>query len=163
MKPITQTSEQKIIADKLSTFLDSQAVGARLSWLEIEMATGVRMNSTGRSAVRRVLRRLKREYLPEAGTGIELTAHDNAIHAVRLRDKRIGGAVKRARRASKCVATHLDNMTEADRQEYLMRESLRNALATGSSSIRRLAKRPEVSTPELPASSREALERRKVS
>ena len=76
-KPNLERQER---ARKVREFLEPQPNGARLSWLEIEQATGVSMNiaSDGRDLVREGLDRLRRTYIKVQGLGIELSSKENA-------------------------------------------------------------------------------------
>lgn len=67
---------------KLVSFIESQDDGARLSFVEIETATGIVMDDTGRGWLREAADRAQREYLAIPGSGIELSSADNGLTIV---------------------------------------------------------------------------------
>lgn len=136
----------------LKEFLAGQPDGAVCSWVEIETATGVPMRTdSDRKLLYEMLHKLKREWIPIRGSGIELSSGQNAIRALRLRDKRIGGALVRAGKADvRIQAQHLKEMSPEDREETIMRGALRGALLSGARALKPVAKPITRQDPLLP-------------
>ena len=107
-----------------------------LSWVEIQQATSIDMSSPpagsfdGRGLVREALHKIRREYLPLPGRGVELSSAQTSSDIL---VRRIAGtlrSVKRADRARDNLASrHGDEMTAAQRDAFA-RESARLSTLT---------------------------------
>ena len=109
--------ERQERARKLREFLSPQPNGARFSWLEIEIATGVSMSplkGDGRDLVREALDRLRRPYLSIQGLGIELSSRDNATQIGDEASERVVEQMRLSqRKIDRTIARHEDELDSA--------------------------------------------------
>jgi hypothetical protein len=77
--------------------------GARFSWLELEQATGVKMDDRGKALLRQQLDRINRPYLSLHGDGIELSCPTNAEEIVGRHTLRLKNAFTSAKETTDVV------------------------------------------------------------
>jgi hypothetical protein len=84
--------------------------GQRLSWLEIQQATGIDMNGRrGRDLFRKAASRAKRPYHPLPGLGVEMSSTENHGEIVSRRHDDVRRAVNRAKQTTTVIIDrHLD-------------------------------------------------------
>lgn len=70
----------------LREYITTVGDGVKVGWVDIEKATGIRMNESGRAVLRRVFRKLSRHYISVPGFGIETASARNArdVHLSRV-------------------------------------------------------------------------------
>jgi len=144
--------------DSAAEFFGSQPDGARLSWLEIERATGVKTTGAhrdeGRDWCRVALRRIRRAYAPlPEGLGIELSATENAVTIAAMRTKRIVGAARSAHRSAVyTLERHDDDLSPTDRELLRANRSVTAAMVTMSKGAAALPEqeREDPPKPKLP-------------
>lgn len=123
----------------LRTFLTTLEDGRRLSWLEIEQATGISMDSGGRALFRVVCGRAGRYYRAILGEGIEMSSHSNTVEIVAGKTRRAVNGMRRAEvTTSGLLARHGDEMTQADRNAIVFHKSLFASLDLASSLTKNL-------------------------
>ena len=121
-KPNLERQER---ARKVREFLEPQSNGARLSWLEIEQATGVSMNiaSDGRDLVREGLDRLRRTYIKVQGLGIELSSKENATQIGDEASERVAEQMRLSqRKIDRTLARHEGELSAGEKAK-LARQS----------------------------------------
>lgn len=113
----------------LREFLGELKNGARVSWVEIEQGTGIKMDRRGQPLVRAVLKETGREYLALPGHGIEMSSPDNALDIVAGRLRRVDNALSVATKVTaNVVSQHLEAMPSDRRQEILRTQALLSTL-----------------------------------
>ena len=148
---IEKKAEVQLALEKLGDLINRTPDGTTLSWVEIEQKTGVKMDQHGRHLFHRARAKAGREHLPLRGSGVVLSEPKNAVDVVRLRDRRIAGAARRANRADARIQhRHIQELNPQDREEVLMRSALRGALISGSKGLTKLKTRIEPPPPQLP-------------
>lgn len=156
MKRFQANEERRAGIESAATFFETQKDGARLSWLEIEQATGIKTTGArrdeGRDWCRRALRRVGRAYAPMPdGLGIELSAPDNAVSIAALRTKRIVGQAKAAHRSATFTLTrHEDDLVPTDREMLRANRSVTAAMVAMSKGAAALPSKKAEKAPQLP-------------
>jgi hypothetical protein len=129
-------SDPKNASDRavLSIFLGEAADGAFILWLEIEQATGVKMNTRGKRMVVDVIRRtLNREVAVTRGTGITLSSKDSAVEHARAAVAKIIGATTRAFGVTRrLVDRHAEAMEQKDKERLISTRGMLGAVLTCS-------------------------------
>jgi hypothetical protein len=101
----------------LREYLSSVGDGVKLGWVDIEKASGVRMDVNGQALVRRVMSRLSRHYLAMPGFGIETSSARNAVDIATSKFVRVKNAVESAKdTGERLLGRHGDEMKASDRQ-----------------------------------------------
>lgn len=100
MNTIAEVSKQSL---KLENILKTFRPGEFIAYKNLESLSGVRMDNKGKGYLRTALNRLKLEYSPVVGQGIQLASPENAIAIVSKRVIRIDNSVKRAEKTTKRV------------------------------------------------------------
>jgi hypothetical protein len=95
MKTIAEVSQETI---KIENYLSSRNYGEFVSYADIEENTGVSMDIKGKGYMRTALRRMKCEYSPVRGAGIELASEKNTTRIIIHKLEKIDNAVKRSER-----------------------------------------------------------------
>jgi hypothetical protein len=114
LQMLFETSEETL---HLRAFLAVQPPGARLSYSEIEAATGIRMDDSGRGKLRRAAVREGLPYDCLIGEGIELAGPGNGIHIIGGRLERIRHAITRTEKTHANIqARFLDQMSTEDQK-----------------------------------------------
>lgn len=116
-KTIAQVSEDTL---KLQAFIEQQEHGATLSYLEIEQATGVRMDTHGKAHLRQATKRSKREYSPIRGAGIRLASAESCMPILGGRITRIDRAVRRADKSQKLLQEQFFASLSAEDQRKIL-------------------------------------------
>jgi hypothetical protein len=114
----------------LTAYVTTLKDGARVSWVELEQATGVPCGprSSGRGLFRLVCKRIGRRYEPLHGDGFEMSAPTNANSIVDRALSKVGKHITIARDTTEIVVgRHIDEM-QGDARKRL--EHQRAALAT---------------------------------
>ena len=122
VRPIWQASpEREAAADALRDFLVGRPDGEELPWLLIESATGIKMDAGGKNLVRIALRRLKRPYVAERGTGIRLSSAALALGISRSKFSRLDGALEIADKTQRELSSrHLAQMSGEEQRKMIM-------------------------------------------
>jgi len=118
MTPIVSIPEREAQVAILREYLSTVADGEELSWVRIEDDTSIKMDTIGRSMVRRALSKMKRPYEALRGTGVRLSSADSALPIMKGRFGRIDNAVRRADRTRNHLADrHTEQMNARDRDK----------------------------------------------
>jgi len=96
MKTIPQISEKTLL---IVNFLSTQHPGALITYKMIERATGVKMNTAGKSYLRTALHKLKLEYERVINEGIILAWEKNTTRILTHKLTKIDNAVKRGEKS----------------------------------------------------------------
>lgn len=123
-KPNEERRERiKVLRD----FIGKQSDGAKLSWLEVEQATGISMGSRsgGRDLLREALARIDRAYLPLHGDGVELSSPQNGVVIVCESLRKSVRSLRRTRKKTDLVTErHLDQMSQENRNKMLRAQAI---------------------------------------
>lgn len=123
------TQENQKARAVLQSYFERQADGETLSWLDIEQATGVKMDPPGRNRVRVVLNSLKRPFESIRGSGIRLSSPNTINTIVAGRGKSVGNAIKRWSKTIKHgTVRHLSAMEGDDKDRLINAASFAGAL-----------------------------------
>ncbi len=110
--------------DSITRWFAGLGDGARVSWLEVEQKTGVKMTPAGRNLVRLVAKRLHRPYRSMPGLGFETSSADNGLDIVAIKTSRAIHAISVTKRTTDTVAArHLDQMTQEARNRLLQTQA----------------------------------------
>jgi hypothetical protein len=103
--------------------------GKRMSYVEIEQASGVRMDQRGKGIFRSAAKRSNRPYLTIPGLGVEFSSADNAIEIARDKLVRVRHSVSRFQKTASILADkHLDEMRPADKSALILMQSQKATL-----------------------------------
>lgn len=161
MKRFERRDETVKALAALEGFLSQFGDGARISWLEIERATGVRtaappgrQRDEARGWVRAALKELQRAYLPlPDGLGIEFSSPDNSLAIASRRGKLVLGAIRGAHaQITRALTRHDADLDKRDRDLLAANRSVLGAaksMVRGQNSANVLA-HSEPSLPKLP-------------
>ena len=113
-------------------FMRAQPDGARITWVEIEQATGAPMRTNEqRALVREACAKLDRAYIAIPGSGIELSSATNAAEIGNRETRKIGNAIERASTTVSAVISRHGNELSSEVQRGLLRVAgLAGALRT---------------------------------
>lgn len=114
MKTIAEVSKQTL---QIESVLKSAKPGDFMTYKNLEVLSGVRMDDKGKAYMRTALKRLNFEYAVVIGEGIELMCPENAISLVSKRVVKIDNSVKRAEKTTKNVQNQFyDKLTESEQK-----------------------------------------------
>ena len=109
---------------KIRVWLESQADGATLTWLDIEKHTGIPMRATpvkgvrGRDLVRGVLKRMRRTYESIPSVGIRLSAPETSVSITQEKVARVLSGIRAvSHSASVNLERHGEQMSGTDRDK----------------------------------------------
>jgi len=116
----------------LRKFVHEQEAGARVSWVEVEQATGVDMqHQLSRNLFRSACHREKRGYIALPGGGVEFSSSTNAVECVTRYAIRVNGAIaSAAEKSAYVVERHAREMSGDAERELLRNASLLALLAS---------------------------------
>lgn len=141
MNTIAQASSQTL---KIENVLKAYKPGEFIPYKNIESLTGVKMDNKGKGYLRTALNRLKLEYSPVSGQGIELASAQNAIVIVSKRVIKIDNSVKRAEKTTKRITNQFYNdLPEHDQKNVNYLSAVFAALSAYSKSAKTFFKRTE--------------------
>lgn len=126
---------------RLVEYGSTLAHGARVSWLEVEQATGVSMRDDyGRDLFREAVReKLKRRYVALPGFGIEMSSPENANEIASREIQQIGSAVDRAGKTTGLlIEQHLDKMQQDQQARLLQKQAFLATIALSGNLSKRL-------------------------
>lgn len=124
---------------KLAEFVATLADGRRVSYVEFEQATAVKMDLRGRALLRLACKRSKRPYLSLLGHGVELSSPQNGMEIVDKCGCRVVSALTAAREVTELVSgRHAGEMTQEDRNRLSHRSAVFATVELSTS----LAKKP---------------------
>lgn len=114
MNTIAEVSKQTL---KIENILKTSKPGEFITYRNLETVSGVRMDNRGKGYLRTALNRLKLEYSPVKGEGIQLCSPDNAIAIVSKRVVKIDNSVRRAEKTTKRVTSQFyDKLNEHEQR-----------------------------------------------
>lgn len=114
MNTIAEVSKQAL---KIESVLRASKPGDFITYKNLEILSGVKMDDKGKGYMRTALNRLKLEYSPVVGEGIQLASPENAIAIVSKRVIKIDNSVKRAEKTTKRVTNQFyDKLTEHEQR-----------------------------------------------
>jgi hypothetical protein len=138
---IAEISKQSL---KLEETLRSFKAGEFIPYKILESLSGVRMDNKGKGYLRTALNRLKLEYSPVIGQGIQLASAENAISIVSKRVIRIDNSVKRAEKTTKRVTNQFyDKLTEHEQRNVNYLSAVFASLRAYSQSAKTFFKKTE--------------------
>ena len=114
MHTIAEVSKQTL---QIENVLEKAKAGDFITYKNLEILSGVKMNNRGKGYMRTALNRLKIEYTPIRGEGIELASPENSISIVSRRVIKIDNSVKRAEETTKRVTEQFyDQLSENEQK-----------------------------------------------
>lgn len=114
MNTIAEVSKQTLQIERV---LKQTKPGDFITYKNLEVLSGVKMDNKGKGYMRTALNRLNIEYSPVPGEGIQLASPENAIAIVSKRVIKIDNSVKRAERTTKRVTNQFyDKLTKNEQQ-----------------------------------------------
>lgn len=114
MNTIAEVSQQTL---RIENILKKSKPGDFVTYKNIESQSGVKMDNKGKGYLRTALNRLKLEYSPVHGEGIELASSSNAIALVSKRVIKIDNSVKKAEKTTKRITNQFyDKLSEAEQK-----------------------------------------------
>ncbi len=124
----------------LVDYIKTIAPGARVSWLEIEEATGLSMKThAARNLVRLACRKAARQYCPLPGLGLEFSSVDNANEIAQKAVGAVATAVVRgAHKVANLCEQHLDQMTPDQARMLTSKQAFLSSVAVSTQLARRL-------------------------
>lgn len=141
MNTIAEVSKETL---KIENILKISKPGEFITYKNIEKISGVRMDNKGKSYLRTALNRLKFEYSPVKGEGIQLASPENAIAIVSKRVIKIDNSVKRAEKTTKRVTNQFyDKLTEHEQKNVNYLSAVFASLRAYSQSAKMFFKKTE--------------------
>lgn len=129
---------------KIENALKVTRPGEFISYKNIEQFTGVRMDNRGKGFLRTALNRLRLEYTPLKGKGIQLASAETAIAIVSRRVIKIDNSVKRAEKTTKRISNQFyDKLSEPEQKTVNFLSSIFSALRSYSRSAKTFFKKEE--------------------
>lgn len=141
MKTLAEVSKQTL---QIEAVLRNAKPGDFITYKNLEILSGVRMDIKGKSYMRSALNRLKMEYTPRPGEGIELACPENSIQLVSKRVVRIDNSVKRAEKTTKRVVNQFyDKLNEHEQKNVNYLSAVFGSLRAYSQSAKLFFKKSE--------------------
>lgn len=111
---IAEVSKQTL---QIENVLKAAKPGDTITYKNLEVLSGVRMDNKGKGYLRTAMNRLKLEYSPVRGEGIELASPENSISIVSKRVVKIDNSVRRAEKTTKRVTNQFyDKLNEHEQR-----------------------------------------------
>lgn len=125
--------------EKLRAFVSKLGDGVRVGHVEIEKATGVKMDRYGQELWRLTCKRLKRPTLTIVGFGYEMSSASNAEDIAGTKNRRVLNAVDVAKETlDELASRHLDEMSADQRQRITHNLALLGTLSLSASLAKKL-------------------------
>lgn len=139
MARFTSKPENLASVETLCRYFDSKPDGAKLTWVEIEAGTGIKMSGVwGRDLARRALKKLKRPYGAMIGIGVELSAPVNALDLAGDSVRRVRSAIKNGKkRTGQLRERHEEAMPAEARQSLVLLDAQLGGLQLGLKQVRK--------------------------
>ena len=150
MNTLAKTSEEVLA---IETYLKTLTPGTKVVYTEIQQATGVIMDASGRSKIIRAARRARIVYSVIRGTGIQLSDEITGVPILTTNLARVDNAVKRSEKVATLIfEQHGVKMSEEDRATTLgviaMFGTIRVLADQRKRELKRLAKtKPDLAPP----------------
>lgn len=116
-KSIAQKDAESI---QLQEYLGGKKSGDKLSYLQIEHDTGIKMDVRGKAHLRRCLHRMKLEYTCHIGYGVELASTDTAVPILSTKLVRIDRAVRRGDRSQRNIQEQFFHSLNPEQQKQIL-------------------------------------------
>lgn len=141
MNTISEVSKQTL---QIESVLKAAKPGDFITYKNLEILSGVKMDNKGKGYMRTALNRLKLEYSPRMGEGIELASPENSISIVSKRVIKIDNSVKRAEKTTKRVTNQFyDKLTEHEQKNVNYLSAVFASLRAYSQSAKTFFKKTE--------------------
>lgn len=141
MKTIAEVSKQAL---KLESVLKDAKPGEVITYKNLELLSGVKMDERGKGYMRTALNRLKLEYSPLRGEGIELASPENSISIVSRRVIKIDSSVRKAEKTTKRITNQFyDKLTEHEQRNVNYLSAVFASLRAYSQSAKMFFKKSE--------------------
>lgn len=141
MKTIAEVSKQAL---QIEGVLRNAKPGDILTYKNLEILSGVRMDNKGKGYLRTALNRLKLEYAAIRGEGIELASPTNSIALVSRRVIKIDNSVKRAEKTTKRISNQFyDQLNEHEQRNVNYLSAVFGSLRAYSQSAKMFFKKSE--------------------
>lgn len=147
MQTVGQLTEQGL---KLQVFIEGLEPGREISFLEVSKETGIAMSGEGRSALRRAMKRAKREYSAMPGWGVRLADASCVMPILSTRIRRIDSSVKRADNSQKLLQEQFfESLTAEDQKRILFAGAVFGAIRVAAEQGKMIYKKEKVSGPTI--------------
>lgn len=141
MNTIAEVSKQTL---QIESVLKQAKPGDFITYRNLEVLSGVKMDNRGKAYMRTALNRLKLEYSPRPGEGIVLASPENSISIVSKRVIKIDSSVKRAEKTTKRITNQFyDKLTENEQRNVNYLSAVFASLRAYSQSARMFFKKTE--------------------
>lgn len=141
MKTIAEISKQTL---QIESVLKNAKPGDIITYKNLEILSGVRMDNKGKGYMRTALNRLKLEYSPIVGEGIELASPENSISIVSKRVIRIDSSVRKAEKTTKRITNQFyDKLSEHEQKNVNYLSAVFASLRAYSQSAKMFFKKSE--------------------
>jgi hypothetical protein len=141
MNTIAEVSKQTLQIERV---LKQAKPGDFITYKNLEVLSGVKMDNKGKSYMRTALNRLKLEYSPRPGEGIVLASPENSISIVSKRVIKIDSSVKRAEKTTKRITNQFyDKLTEHEQRNVNYLSAVFASLRAYSQSAKMFFKKTE--------------------
>jgi hypothetical protein len=129
---------------KIETVLKNSKTGDFLAYGILEDLSGVKMDNKGKGFLRTALKRLKLDYSPVRGEGIQLTDHNTASDAVVETVVKVDRAVKRGNKRVKNItkADYFSEIESVTKKDILCVSSMLETLANHSKGAKTFFQKP---------------------
>lgn len=141
MNTISEVSKQTL---QIESVLKAAKPGDFITYRNLEILSGVKMDTKGKGYMRSALNRLKLEYCPVIGEGIQLASPENSISIVSKRVIRIDSSVRRAEKTTKRITNQFyDKLTEHEQKNVNYLSAVFASLRAYSQSAKTFFKKTE--------------------
>ena len=116
MKRFEPNEQRREDIKSIAPVIEKAPDGARMSWVEVESASGVKMDPRGRGLFRHCADKLNRPYLTLPGLGVEFSSSGNAIEIAKARVTRVRHSIGRLQETTELlVDKHAAQMSTKDK------------------------------------------------
>jgi hypothetical protein len=141
MNTIAEVSKQTL---QIESVLKQAKPGDYITYKNLEVLSGVKMDNRGKGYMRTALNRLTLEYSPVTGHGIILASPENSISIVSKRVIIIDSSVKRAEKTTKRITNQFyDKLNEHEQKNVNYLSAVFASLRAYSQSAKQFFKKTE--------------------
>ena len=138
-KTVAQISQEAL---RIEAIVRTLQPGEFIEYSKLEELTGVKMDTKGKQYLRTAFNRLKMEYTPVIGSGIEIAGPTNATQIIAKRVIKIDRSVRKAERTVKRISdSHYDQLSEPDKKHVNFVGALLSAVRTYSQNAKAFFKK----------------------
>lgn len=131
----------------LKGMLSETPLGAHLTYTDIELKTGIKMNARGKQILRSAFNSLKMSYACDIGVGVWIESDKNTMIRVTGKMKRVSGSIRRAdKETTRSVERYGEALPKDDRDRLFAVASVFGAMRAMAKGLAGIYKTPKLLT-----------------